>query len=628
MSRCPRAVQTAVLSILILAFAGSALAFPSARRNPAMTWSTTEGAAVLFGGLSAADASRITYSLGDTWEWNGIDWIRVYPEISPQKRSGASMTFDSVGGRVILFGGFDGETTYADTWSYRNDEWTLIQTPASPPARRLHAMAFDPIRNVVVLYGGSRGTEILHDTWEFDGTTWRSVATVPQIDNPSMVWDEARSEILMLGIDQDDDKVTLAFRDGAWVVLGNETNPDCVIQVSMVFRTEDQRVLTYGGGCTGGFIDASTWLWDGEDWEEAEVDFSAALKFGYGLAYDVGRRETVLFGGTSDRPTNSTYVLADGRWRRIIRFGDPGPRSQFVFQPDWTGERVLFYGGHNSVDFLGDFWTLEGTRWTQRRFDDQPRVCTYPLGAIDTARERLVMICEDSATYEFDGTAWELKDPDTAPPVRRFGMMAYDPNLGRTILYGGTPDGLRYLNSTWRWDGTNWTEMNLRREQRPDARILGAYFFDPNSGRIILFGGIGRPDDNASFRRYEDQWSFNGTRWTEMNPPTKPSQRYGAMTVWDPMTQRILLYGGKSADEEYLGDLWAWDGTTWTLLSESNPPGPRMNGRMVWDPVSESILFYGGYDGVYHSDLWRLRGTTWELIHELPRRRRGVAHGG
>ncbi len=43
--------------------------------------------------------------IGDTWIWNGSDWIQQHPAISPPARDFASMAYDAATGQLILFGG-------------------------------------------------------------------------------------------------------------------------------------------------------------------------------------------------------------------------------------------------------------------------------------------------------------------------------------------------------------------------------------------------------------------------------------------------------------------------------------------------------------------------------------------
>ncbi len=251
-----------------------------------------------------------------------------------------------------------------------------------------------------------------------------------------------------------------------------------------------------------------------------------------------------------------------------------------------------------------------------------PTGCTVPSGAVDPERDKLVILCSTSSTYEYDGESFEKKEPTEKPKSRRWSMMAWDPVSRKVILYGGIDDLGGYLGETWTWDGTNWKKLDLKKDQRPPARILATMFHDPVTNRIVLAGGVGRPDFNSKFQRYEDQWQFDGTKWVEMTPSQKLPQRYGAQVATDPVNQRVLVFGGKSNTEQYLNDMWAWNGSTWSEVDDGPAPSPRMNGGMAWDPTIGKIVLYGGFAGLYYPDLWTFDGS-WNLIESdssLPRR--------
>jgi len=60
------------------------------------------------------------WGLADTWEWDGSQWVQRTPATSPPPRwGGHAMAYDSLRGRVVLFGGSNGYNSYlGDTWVY------------------------------------------------------------------------------------------------------------------------------------------------------------------------------------------------------------------------------------------------------------------------------------------------------------------------------------------------------------------------------------------------------------------------------------------------------------------------------------------------------------------------------
>ena len=102
-------------------------------------------------------------------------------------------------------------------------------------------------------------------------------------------------------------------------------------------------------------------------------------------------------------------------------------------------------------------------------------------------------------TWAFDGVlnTWEkVSNEDhmgiSAPTPRARHAMVYDTALGKTILFGGAPDG-NPLGDTWAFDGnTNtWTKLLVEDEKglsAPSPRWGHAIAYDAFSGKIILFG--------------------------------------------------------------------------------------------------------------------------------------------
>jgi hypothetical protein len=68
-----------------------------------MSYDSARGRVVLFGG----GTNEYGY-LGDTWEWDGINWTQIHPVKSPSTRGYTSMAYDAARGRTVLFGGYSG----------------------------------------------------------------------------------------------------------------------------------------------------------------------------------------------------------------------------------------------------------------------------------------------------------------------------------------------------------------------------------------------------------------------------------------------------------------------------------------------------------------------------------------
>src|SRR3954469_11005809 len=62
------------------------------------------------------------------------------------------------------------------------------------------------------------------------------------------------------------------------------------------------------------------------------------------------------------------------------------------------------------------------------------------------------------AATPFGSPDWVELSPKNSPPARSYLAMTYDAVSGKTIAFGGF-DGTGYLNDTWSFDGTTWTQI-------------------------------------------------------------------------------------------------------------------------------------------------------------------------
>jgi hypothetical protein len=306
----------------------------------------------------------------------------------------------------------------------------------------------------------------------------------------------------------------------------------------------------------------------------------------------------------------------------------PGPRSLAAIDSDPANKIIYLLNGLTDSSFYSDFWAYQNGGWTKIVAEGTPS-CGTPFAAFDTDRSKLVAMCNDASTFEWDGTKWTTFDNlKTKPLFRRFAAMVYDKAQKKTVLYGGW-DEANYVNTTWLWDGTAWTEQ---KKNRAPSRALAAMWFDPILNKTVLYGGIGRPRPEDRLQRYNDMWSLDNNGWTQIKPATLPPTRYGAQVAVDPNTKHAILFGGLRLDTDdkglqkqvYANDMWEWDGTTWKPFTSNNVPPPRENASMEYDFGSNSFLLFGGWSGFYLADTWVLEGNTWRAVSESLGRRRSV----
>jgi hypothetical protein len=218
------------------------------------------GTVVVFGGIYHTKNGAIgVRSIFDnsTWIWNGTSWNAATPSVRPPARIYASMTYDVVHSRIVLFGGCSDtacKNLLNDTWTWDGANWKQETPAVSPSARRQGIIAYDSALAKVILFGGSTNSDILSggvgDMFAWDGQTW---AELPVAATPPA-------------------------RYGA----------------AMAYSHRDSGMVMFGGTGLAGYL-PETWLWNGTVWAKLNVTQGPSVAFNIaGMAYDAALDATVL----------------------------------------------------------------------------------------------------------------------------------------------------------------------------------------------------------------------------------------------------------------------------------------------------------------------------------------------
>ncbi len=279
---------------------------PVGRTIHAMTYDSTRGRIVLFAGKVSAPEM-----VNDTWEWDGEYWTLVHT-LGPSARGAHALAFDSARGRTVCFGGLskleDPASTFGDTWEWDGTDWTQM-ADTGPIARAFHAMAYDSVRGRVVLFGGQIEVAFLNDTWEWDGTEWTQVAETGPSARAACgsAYDTSRQRFVIFGgsILNGSQAVSVGetweFGAGVWTEVAT-TGPGPIVGPQMVY-TGTHTVL-YNPA------DGTTWTWDGAHWTQRQ-GFGPGSRSFAAAAYDGQRKRVVLFGGAQGGSRNDTWELSE-----------------------------------------------------------------------------------------------------------------------------------------------------------------------------------------------------------------------------------------------------------------------------------------------------------------------------
>lgn len=122
----------------------------------------------------------------------------------------------------------------------------------------------------------------------------------------------------------------------------------------------------------------------------------------------------------------------------------------------------------------------------------------------------------------------------------------------------------------------------------------GALAADPVNQELVLFGGCGVPTEHSS----PGTWVYStaNNEWRKLELKTEPSPRALAPLAFDPLTKKIVLFGGDFLDGVG-SDTWTYDcqSRTWTQQRPELSPAPRFGHALLSIPAAPGkVLLAGG----------------------------------
>ncbi len=246
--------------------------------------------------------------------------------------------------------------------------------------------------------------------------------------------------------------------------------------------------------------------------------------------------------------------------------------------------------------------------------------------APDPSLGAVVYLDEQGRTWLFENGTWSVLNV-SGPPARYNALLAYDPAEGTLLLFGGETGSGQYLNDTWEFHRTTWT--NVTDPQRAPSAMLAlggfpppdfGWAYDPSSRAMVLlessWTSVGTP--------YETTWEFQGVNWTQDRSPGSMPPRIEFAYATDPALDGVVLYGG----EDTLSDLpssemWLFTNSSWQKLGYTGPSPPDLNGSMSYDPRYGALIETGGNN----ASTWAFSNDTWTSLSEnvFPSARGGPA---
>ncbi|HSI04130.1 MAG TPA: kelch repeat-containing protein, partial [Myxococcota bacterium] len=334
-----------------------------------------------------------------------------------------------------------------------------------------------------------------------------------------------------------------------------------------------------------------------------------------------------------------THSVRSGVWR-FRRLGSPPSQAAGggVYVP--SSDKVLLVGGSSDDSIFPNMWDWDGRDWRELDLIGTlwPGENFGPALTHDSARDRTIYhggtatAVPLTRTWEYDGTTWFDVTPTTPGPPSVFAPMVYDAGAGVSVLYGaleepvagvcpagGLPQALVDLcvsTTTWLWDGSSWEAVPCPGGVCPPPRAFTSMAYDPESRRVVLFGGSTSFGGGANLG---DLWEWDTlTRtWDDVTPVsglTASARRsaimsyvggFGGVVIWGGCETGEFFDCARDADmSDNMEDILVWKGSAATpSFGEvdagipsglSTPLVSRGVGQAAYLPARDRMLVFGG----------------------------------
>lgn len=500
---------------------------------------------------------------------------------------------------------------------------------------------------------------------------WTPVASevLPDWSSTEAVWDSARDVVVVFGgLAGAQAPGALYEGDGRqWWPRAFDHGPEQRQRHCMAYDPNGQLTILFGGR-VGLELSAETWAYDGRSWTLLAPEQAPSPRAGAAMAWDENLGGMLLVGGKDGALgyRNDVWLFADGEWEQLPD-GPMPPHSDsaMAFDP-LRGTMVLHTGrDHKGGVSASQTWRFDGQSWSLHEGPApgiaEGRLVHHPVylemwliggfsgdkendpDVLDKATERIwvlsdkhdewtkaedialpdtraghaalwtpplkaVMVVGDGAPWSYVG-AWAPLADVIGPTGRTHTEAVYHEALAGVVVYGGLDEAPPYTHhgDTWIRPGGSWKQVGLGGAS-PSPRRNAALVYDPIGERVVLFGGANNEEQLG------ETWALSvegdDLRWQQLDLDPEPTPRSGHAMAYDWQRGVIVLYGGQRFGVELNAEHWELDESGWRLVSQSAPPGARAHHDMVYDRLDRRIILHGGLDAT-RSPKGAL--PTWEL---------------
>ena len=300
-------------------------------------------------------------------------------------------------------------------------------------------------------------------------------------------------------------------------------------------------------------------------------------------------------------------------WTRLDASGPPA-REDHTWTVAGDGRTAILFGGRDGATVFGDLWSydLDADAWTElapapgpaARFGHEA-AWVPDVGLVVFAGQAGTTFFNDLWAYDPDADAWSELPGSGDVPVSRYGTCAALGPDGRLwISHGFTSDGVRFSDTRAHdFETGAWTDETPAGTRPVERCLHGCWWTD--DGVLALYAG-----QTTGTLALGDRWALAEGAWSEAGGALPPERNLYARARLDGAT---LVFGGQALDGSFRDDLWMLpdaEGDAVALEPAGEGPAGRAGAEMVTDPDTGRVLLFGGRDandGL--ADLWALEGA-------------------
>ncbi len=305
---------------------------------------------------------------------SGGSWTEI-DSATPPARFHHGMTYDSTRGRIVLYGGNVDGIISDSTWEFdlSTQTWEMVNTSESPPGLNYHAMVYDDENKVVILFGGVNDKSVpTNETWVYDGSNWVNMrpSDAPSIRRGhSMVYDSTSKQVILFGgiamkdgiLKPVSDTWIYNYQSNTWKELNVTISPSPRHTAAMTFDPVRSRIILYGGN-VGYHSDhnGDTWTFDPltQKWEEQyPEEVPTPLRGDFDMVYNPLVDGYILFGGNNKTNYFGDTWFLDPSFQTWVQIDSTGPKGRGSDQSlVAVDDEVYLYGGFDEKQGLDDMW--------------------------------------------------------------------------------------------------------------------------------------------------------------------------------------------------------------------------------------------------------------------------------